>query len=79
MQQLDFDKFELIKELLKNRVKIVWCTRLQRAQAEDEKARIEVISHFLFAPVHPQTVSFTLVPILLIPLSPSIFSCLVLM
>ena len=42
VQQLDFDKFDLIKELLKNRLKIVWCTRLQRAQAEDEKARIEV-------------------------------------
>ncbi|CAL8467727.1 g7265 [Coccomyxa elongata] len=42
VQQLDFDKFELIKELLKNRIKIVWCTRLQRAQAEDEKARIEM-------------------------------------
>jgi pre-mRNA-splicing helicase BRR2 len=43
VQQLDFDKFDLIKELLKNRLKIVWCTRLQRAQAEDEKARIEVL------------------------------------
>lgn len=43
VQQLDFDKFDLIKELLKNRLKIVWCTRLQRAQAEDEKKRIEVI------------------------------------
>lgn len=29
---LDFDKFDLIKVLLKNRVKIVWCTRLARAQ-----------------------------------------------
>ena len=29
---LDFDKFELIKLLLKNRIKIVWCTRLARAQ-----------------------------------------------
>ena len=42
VQLLDFDKFELIKELLKNRLKIVWCTRLQRAQAEDERTRIEV-------------------------------------
>jgi len=38
---LDFDKFDLIKVLLKNRVKIVWCTRLARAQDEDEKGRIE--------------------------------------
>lgn len=44
VQLLDFDKFELIKELLKNRLKIVWCTRLQRAQGEDDKARIEVLS-----------------------------------
>ena len=41
VQLLDFDKFELIKELLRNRAKIVWCTRLQRAQGDDERARIE--------------------------------------
>ncbi len=39
---LDFDKFELVKELLRNRPKIVWCTRLQRAQGDEERARIEV-------------------------------------
>ena len=39
---LEFDKFDLIKELLKNRTKIVWCMRLQRAQDEKEVARIEV-------------------------------------
>lgn len=39
---LDFDKFDLIKELLRNRLKIVWCTRRERAQSEDERARIEV-------------------------------------
>ncbi len=38
---LGFDKFELIKELLRNRLKIVWCTRRERAQSEDERARIE--------------------------------------
>ena len=39
---LDFDKFDLIKELLRNRLKIVWCTRRERAQSEDERTRIEV-------------------------------------
>ncbi|KAK9842537.1 hypothetical protein WJX81_005041 [Elliptochloris bilobata] len=38
---LDFDKFDLIKELLRNRLKIVWCTRRERAQSEEERARIE--------------------------------------
>ncbi len=39
---LDFDKFDLIKELLRNRLKIVWCTRRERAQSEEERTRIEV-------------------------------------
>lgn len=29
---LGFEQFELIKELLRNRPKIVWCTRLSRTQ-----------------------------------------------
>lgn len=29
---LGFEQFELIKELLRNRLKIVWCTRLSRTQ-----------------------------------------------
>ncbi len=29
---LGFEQFELIKELIKNRLRIVWCTRLSRAQ-----------------------------------------------
>ena len=29
---LGFEKFDLSKELLRNRSKIVWCTRLSRAQ-----------------------------------------------
>jgi hypothetical protein len=33
---LDMDKFALVKLLLKNRLKIVWCTRLARAQNEEE-------------------------------------------
>jgi pre-mRNA-splicing helicase BRR2 len=39
---LDFDRLILIKELLRNRTKIVWCMRLQRATDDDESARIEV-------------------------------------
>ncbi|KAI3919601.1 hypothetical protein MKX01_018424 [Papaver californicum] len=38
---LDFDKFELIKVLLRNRLKIVWCTRLARAIDEEERKKIE--------------------------------------
>lgn len=29
---LDFENFELIKELMRNRARIVWCMRLGRAQ-----------------------------------------------
>lgn len=39
---LDFDRLRLIKELLRNRTKIVWCMRLARARDDDESARIEV-------------------------------------
>ncbi|KAI3882646.1 hypothetical protein MKX03_000086 [Papaver bracteatum] len=38
---LDFDKFELIKVLLRNRLEIVWCTRLARAIDEEERNKIE--------------------------------------
>lgn len=38
---LDFDKFDLIKVLLKNRLKIAWCTRLARGQSAEEIADIE--------------------------------------
>ncbi|KAL6751574.1 RNA helicase, activating signal cointegrator 1 [Haematococcus lacustris] len=38
---LGFEKFELIKELLRNRLKLVWCTRLSRAQDDEERSRIE--------------------------------------
>ena len=41
MHLLDFEHFELVRELLHNRFTIVWCTRLQRAQADDERQRIE--------------------------------------
>lgn len=38
---LDFERFELIKELLLNRARVVWCTRLARAQDGEERAQIE--------------------------------------
>ena len=38
---LDFDRFDFIKLLLKNRWKIVYCTKLGRAQNDIEKNKIE--------------------------------------
>ncbi|XP_047332165.1 DExH-box ATP-dependent RNA helicase DExH12-like [Impatiens glandulifera] len=38
---LQFDKFSLIKYLLQNRLKIVWCTRLARAEDQDQRKTIE--------------------------------------
>ncbi|CAN0921129.1 DExH-box ATP-dependent RNA helicase DExH12 [Linum grandiflorum] len=38
---LDFEKFSLIKFLLHNRLKIVWCTRLARAKDQEERNHIE--------------------------------------
>ncbi|KAJ1439332.1 Sec63 Brl domain-containing protein [Ochromonadaceae sp. CCMP2298] len=38
---LDFDKFEFIKLLMKNRAKIYYCTRLKQAQSEEERAVVE--------------------------------------
>ncbi|KAL2643968.1 hypothetical protein R1flu_011555 [Riccia fluitans] len=38
---LDYDKFDLIKLLLRNRLKIVWCTRLARAEDDEAKKKIE--------------------------------------
>ena len=32
---LDYDKFDLIKKLLKSRARVVWCTRLARAQNDE--------------------------------------------
>ena len=39
---LDFDKFALIKMLVQNRLKVVWCMRLNRAQNDEEHTRIQV-------------------------------------
>jgi pre-mRNA-splicing helicase BRR2 len=38
---LDFDKFDLIKKLLKHRSKIYYCIRLKQTQNETEKNKIE--------------------------------------
>ncbi|KAL4451451.1 hypothetical protein ABPG75_007113 [Micractinium tetrahymenae] len=38
---LDFERFELIKELLKNRLRIVWCMRLGRAEDDEARKRVE--------------------------------------
>ena len=40
---LDFDKFALIKMLVQDRLKVVWCMRLNRAQNDEEHTRIQVI------------------------------------
>lgn len=41
LYHLQFDKFSLIKFLLRNRLKVVWCTRLARAQDQEERKKIE--------------------------------------
>ncbi|CAN6842048.1 unnamed protein product [Brassica oleracea] len=41
LMHLQFEKFTLVKFLLRNRFKIVWCTRLARAEDQEEKNRIE--------------------------------------
>ncbi|WZZ58282.1 LOW QUALITY PROTEIN: hypothetical protein YC2023_058389 [Brassica napus] len=38
---LQFEKFSLVKFLLRNRFKVVWCTRLERAKDQCEKNQIE--------------------------------------
>lgn len=46
MALLDFERLRLIKELLRNRTKIVWCMRLARARDDNESARIEASPYF---------------------------------
>ena len=41
MMLLDFTKFDFIKVLLKNQDRIVYCTKLARAQNDEERADIE--------------------------------------
>lgn len=40
VQLLDFDKFALIKLLLRNRAKILYCTRLKQAQDDDQRKAV---------------------------------------
>lgn len=37
---LDYNKFDLIKLLIRNRLKVVWCTRLARAEDDAERKKI---------------------------------------
>ena len=39
---LDFDKFEFIKVLMKNRAKIFYCTRIKQAQTDEERVAVEM-------------------------------------
>ncbi|KAK1284246.1 hypothetical protein QJS10_CPB21g01301 [Acorus calamus] len=38
---LNYEKFDLVRLLLRNRQKIVWCTRLARAEGEEQRRMIE--------------------------------------
>lgn len=38
---LDYDKFDFIKLMLENRVKVLYCTRLKQAQSDEERKAIE--------------------------------------
>lgn len=38
---LQFEKFSLVKYLLRNRLKVVWCTRLARSEDQEERKKIE--------------------------------------
>ncbi|KAJ0262082.1 Brr2 [Hirschfeldia incana] len=42
LMHLQYEKFSLVKFLLRNRFKVVWCTRLARAEDQEERNRIEV-------------------------------------
>ncbi|KAG2296108.1 hypothetical protein Bca52824_042777 [Brassica carinata] len=41
LMHLQFEKFSLVKFLLQNRHKVVWCTRLARARDQEERNQIE--------------------------------------
>ncbi|KAL8478713.1 hypothetical protein ACS0TY_030553 [Phlomoides rotata] len=41
---LQFDKFSLIKYLLRNRLKVVWCNRMARAEDQEKRKEIEELS-----------------------------------
>lgn len=37
----EYEKFSLVKLLLQNRLRIVWCTRFARARSEEEREQIK--------------------------------------
>ena len=41
MALFDYDKFDLVKTLTRNRMTIVWCTRLARAEMGEERNKIQ--------------------------------------
>ncbi|CAH2058393.1 unnamed protein product [Thlaspi arvense] len=41
LEHLQFEKFSLVKFLMQNRLKVVWCTRLARARDQEERSKIE--------------------------------------
>ncbi len=41
MLLLEFDRFELIKLLLRNRLVVIWATKLSRAETDEERAAVE--------------------------------------
>jgi pre-mRNA-splicing helicase BRR2 len=53
---LDYNKFDLIKLLLCNRLKIVWCTFLARAEDQEQRKKVEeeMISNPRLAPILEQ-------------------------
>ncbi|KAK1605427.1 hypothetical protein QYE76_029100 [Lolium multiflorum] len=53
---LDYEKFDLVRFLLHNRLKIVWCTSLARAEDEEQRKKIaeEMMSNLRLAPILEQ-------------------------
>ncbi|KAL9656222.1 hypothetical protein ABK040_007838 [Willaertia magna] len=41
VQLLDYDKIDLVQKLMKNRLKIIYCIKLHKAENEEEKSKIE--------------------------------------
>lgn len=41
VQVLEYDKIDLVQKLMKNRLRIVYCIKLQKVSSEEERSRIE--------------------------------------
>eukprot|EP01064_Diplonema_japonicum_P012366 TRINITY_DN19848_c0_g1_i1.p1 TRINITY_DN19848_c0_g1~~TRINITY_DN19848_c0_g1_i1.p1 ORF type:complete len:2149 (+),score=712.76 TRINITY_DN19848_c0_g1_i1:40-6486(+) len=50
MLQFNYQKFELIKICIKNRWKIVWCTRITRAKGDDRSAIVTQLESLEYGP-----------------------------